>query len=146
MPGESDLRRDDFLPGIPVVLADGAAWTMPGPPPWPATAVADPRHATFAAEYAANVAMVMEAEDEAERCRAELALAIVLLGRNYRLGPAEYRVALAPEPGSPAAAALAVRLREAAEPHVDRARAAPCPAPHEAVESKPHLGAGLVIP
>src|SRR5688572_24493754 len=64
---EPTRRRPDFLPGGPIRLADGQDWTFPAPG----------EAADFGPDYAALVAAIDEAEDPAERLRAELALAIL---------------------------------------------------------------------
>jgi hypothetical protein len=124
---EESLRRPDFLPGIPVRMADGQIWSLPKTPdryPWMADGGAPGRidaasgvgslDAEDEAEeggglgqvYTATVAAVLDAEDETERLRAELALAIALLARNYDLGPADYQELLDSESGSPVTVAM----------------------------------------
>src|SRR4051794_33959106 len=109
MRDEEVLRRPDFLPGIPVRLADGQVWNLPkAPDRYPR--VAD--GGGLGRDYEATVAGVLDAEDEAERRRAELALAISLLARNYDLRPADYQEILGGESGGPASAALQRALAE----------------------------------
>jgi hypothetical protein len=134
---EKALRHPDFLEGIPIRLADGQMWTFPAPTACRdgAGAGATPDAATDS-EREALVAAVLEAEDRAERLRAELALAIHLLARNYRLGPADFLALLEFSPGDPALAALQRAFHEMALEHVrgerpaDLARGTWEPAPH----------------
>jgi hypothetical protein len=85
---EVELRRPEFLGGIPVHLADGGEWAFPGPRELVHDgAVSDPRLARL-------LVAVFGAEDEAERGGIELALAIHLLALNYRLGPEDYDLLL----------------------------------------------------
>jgi hypothetical protein len=116
---EESLRRPDFLPGIPVRMADGQLWSLPeAPDRYPRMAYGGaPRR-----EYAATVAAVLDAEDEAERRRAELALTIALLARNYDLGPAEYQELLGGESGGPATATLQRAFHNVALEHMDSSR------------------------
>jgi hypothetical protein len=79
-------RRSSFRPGSRIRLADGQAWAFPLPTrewagkAWPA-----------AEEYTGLIQAMIEAEDHAERCLAELAFAIFLLEQNYRLSPVDYQ-------------------------------------------------------
>lgn len=79
------LRRPDLREGPEVRLADGQCWVFPAPPEGET-----PEAAGFEPEYPALLVAVAESEGPADRRRAELILAIHLLGRNYRLGPHEY--------------------------------------------------------
>ena len=115
MLNERTRRRPDFLAGAPLRLADGQPWTLPAAEGGPLGPIGE-----------GLVAAIREAEDEAELVRAELALAVALLGRNYALGPSEYRELLEAEPGSPAASDLRLALRQLGRDHV---QAASAPAP-----------------
>src|SRR4051794_40414025 len=105
MTDEWCLRRPDFLPGTQVRLGGGQEWTLPDPPARPAvnaSGPADPWRGgcdSIGTDYEATVAAILDAEDEAGRLLAELALAICLLGRNYTLTPADYREILGGESG-----------------------------------------------
>jgi hypothetical protein len=93
---ELALRRPDFLGGIPIRLADGQTWMFPVPvrpnaDPVGSLAETESVIALFGPEYLHTLRAVMEAQDEAERMMAELALAIDLLSRNYRLSPEMFR-------------------------------------------------------
>lgn len=108
---EAVRRRVGFETGMAVRLADGQSWMVPwlsgGPGAWSA---AD-REAVQA---------VWEAEDAAECRRAELALAIRLLGRNYRLGPDDLTALLLFEPGDPRLAEAQDAFRVMGWAHVER--------------------------
>lgn len=73
------------------------------------------------------LAAVFEAEDAAERLRAELALAIGLLRTNYDLAPADYARLLSFPPDDPAGAAFRQAIHELALEHAGAWRAAPAP-------------------
>ena len=90
------LRRPDFLGGTPIRLADGQTWMFPVPvrpnaDPVDSLAGAESAIALFGPDYLHTLRAVTEAQDEAERMMAELALAIELLARNYRLSPEMFR-------------------------------------------------------
>jgi hypothetical protein len=123
-------------------MADGQDWALPDPPdePSPSGRPGVGGYEDLGPEYEEAVAGVLEAEDEPGRRRAELALAIALLSRNYRLRPDDYWELLDAESGSPASRALAESLRGLAAAHAERLRArrgrqAPRPAPAEEAES-----------
>ena len=84
MLNEKDLRRTGFRSGVSIDLADGQSWVFPMPAERPELVdgglAADP-------EFLDLLDAIREAEDRAEMLRAELALAIHLLDRNYDLGP-----------------------------------------------------------
>src|SRR4051794_36061040 len=94
MLNERAVRRDDFLPGVPVLLANAQSWFFPLPAGGGTTATSDD-------DYRPLVGAVAESEDEAERLRAELALAIYLLARNYHLSPRDFRELLECRPDDP---------------------------------------------
>ena len=95
MVDERTLRRAAFVEGTNVVLADGQSWSLPGR-----------RLDHDDPEYVAMLRMVREAEDATERLRAELALTIFLLSRNYEISPELYQTLLDFEPGDPALTVL----------------------------------------
>ncbi len=105
---EQSARRPAFKEGTRIVLADGQAWSLPGR--W--SDRDDP-------EFDAILRAVFEAEDVADRLRHELALTILLLSRNYQLGPGDYQALLGFPPG---AAALATMQRTLHEFVLDQAR------------------------
>jgi hypothetical protein len=79
-------RRSPFRPGRKIRLADGQLWTLPVPgPEWSDKAHSN-RH-----EYHGLICAIAQADDDAERCLAELAFAILLLDQNYCLTPADYQ-------------------------------------------------------
>jgi hypothetical protein len=97
-PSEAGFRRPDFLGGRFVRLADGRGWAFPGPSEIAAAGQ------TLGAEVMALLVGIAEAEDEADRLRGELALAIRLLAINYDLSSADYSRLLSSPPaarGSP---------------------------------------------
>jgi hypothetical protein len=61
-------------------MADGQEWSFPRPPA-----------AGLDLEFDATMGALREAEDHDDALRAELALAILLLSRNYELRPADYQ-------------------------------------------------------
>ncbi len=88
---EPSARRPGFVDGPRVRLADGQSWSLPLREP----VGLDP-------EYDALLALVLDAEDRAEGLRAELALTIFLLTRNYDLTPGSLDALLNIEPNDPA--------------------------------------------
>ncbi|MBV8229777.1 MAG: hypothetical protein JO329_07325 [Planctomycetaceae bacterium] len=90
MVDEQARRRVTFNEGTRIRLADGQFWSLPGR--W--SDHADP-------EYDATFVAIFEAEDVAERLRAELALTILLLSRNYDLTPEQFQELLGFPPDSP---------------------------------------------
>lgn len=117
---EMALRRSDFLPGVRIRLADGQEWTLPGAPSGdPGPEAGGPEPDALGADYAGIVAAILEAENEAERRRAELALGIALLARNYRLAPSDFRAVLGACSGMSAAANVGLALHAVAREHVE---------------------------
>ena len=96
---------------ISIRLADGRSWSFSGP----AGVQAAGPEARRAVE--GLVAMIRDSEDESERGRAELALAIRLLALNHPLGPEDYRRLLGHPSGSPEALELRDAFRALAEVH-----------------------------
>jgi hypothetical protein len=83
---ELTSRRPDFHPGKGICLADLRTWTFPAPvEQWIASPDADQ------GDYVGLIRSVLEAESHAEARLAELALAMFLLGQNYRLTPLDYQ-------------------------------------------------------
>src|SRR4051794_16859975 len=89
MVDEQSLRRPTFVDGKRITLANGQAWSLPDHPPYKDDA-----------EHLGVLRAVCDAEDDADRLRAELALTIFLLSKNYDLLPNDYRAILEFEPGS----------------------------------------------
>src|SRR3954447_13765680 len=124
MADEYSLRRPSFAEGTRITLADGQAWSLPDHPPYND----DPEHLAL-------LRGVSEAEDDAERLRAELALAIFLLSRNYDLLPRDYRAILQFEPGDPALAEMQRAVHTLAADQVralrllDQSASSPSPVP-----------------
>ena len=79
-------RRSDFHAGRGICLADHRTWTFPAPgEQWIASVD------TAEGDYVGLIRAVLEAETHAEAQLAELALAMFLLGQNYRLAPVDYQ-------------------------------------------------------
>jgi len=79
-------RRSDFHPGRGICLADLQTWTFPAPVDrWIASGDSAQE------DYVGLIRAVLEAESHAEARLAELALAMFLLGQNYRLTPQDYQ-------------------------------------------------------
>ena len=110
-PSEAGFRRLDFLGGRFIRLADGREWAFPGPSEIAAAGQ------TLGAEVMALLVGIAEAEDEADRLRGELALAIRLLAINYDLSPADYSRLLSSPPGSPGIAEMQMSFRDLAHRH-----------------------------
>jgi hypothetical protein len=136
---ECALRRQDFLPGSPIPLADGQQWMFPAPPTRLTPAGTAREAAGLGPDYVATVALVREAEDEVERLQAELALAICLLQRNYVLTPATLFALLGYSPGDLALTATQMELHRVALDHLRQAGA-------PANTMTPHDVRGQVIP
>jgi len=82
---ELSSRQSSFRQGTRIQLADGNTWEIPAPPKGP-----EWNAPPFGAEYTDLIQAILEAEDGSEHRLAELAFAILLLGHNYRLSPADY--------------------------------------------------------
>lgn len=79
-------RRSDFHAGRGICLADHRTWTFPTPVErWIASLD------TAEGDYIGLIRAVLEAESQAEARLSELALAMFLLGQNYRLTPQNYQ-------------------------------------------------------
>jgi hypothetical protein len=92
---ERARRRPRFCSGIDLRLADGQIWTMP----LPRDALGEVEAALGVGassatwddrRYRAIIRAMVEAEDEGDLFRAEMALAIHLLGWNYALDPDDF--------------------------------------------------------
>jgi hypothetical protein len=110
-PPEMDFRRPDFRGGIPVLLADGQEWSFAGPRE---LAEADANRRDDLTELLSEIA---QAEDESDRLRGELALAIFLFSINYDLPPADYTRLLAHVPGKASGSAMQAGFRDLARRH-----------------------------
>jgi hypothetical protein len=111
MVDEQALRRPDFVEGRRILLGNGQRWSFPDHPPLHDDA-----------EHIASLRAIGEAEDRADRLRAELALTILLLSRNYDLSPSDYQAILSFPPSDPSLAALQDAIHELA---VEQLRALP---------------------
>jgi len=112
MINERSRRLSGFSPGIPVSLADGREWWLPAP------GEVIESEAPIDPEYAALVEGIAFAEDAVERGRAELALGIYLLNRNYRLVPGDFQTLLEAPPGTLQSAKVRAALHAVAEAHL----------------------------
>ena len=110
-PSEAGFRRPDILDGRFVRLADGRGWAFPGPSEIAAAGQA------VGAEVRALLVGVAEAEDEADRLRGELALAIRLLATNDDLSPAGHSRLLSSTPDRPGIAEMQMSFRDLARRH-----------------------------
>ncbi len=93
---EFSRRQSSFRQGRQIRLADGQIWVVPAPPEgseWKAV--------PFGANYTDVIRALVDAEDSSEQRLAELAFAILLLGHNYRLSPADYERLLGSTADSP---------------------------------------------
>jgi hypothetical protein len=100
---ENALCLPTFVEGTRITLANGQAWSLP-----------DPSSFGEDQNHQALLRAIVEAEDEPERLRAELALTIFLLSRNYRLTSADYMAVLDYGPGDPALGELQAVVHELA--------------------------------
>src|SRR5258708_2794017 len=103
MVDEQAHRRPTFAEGVRIRLANGQAWSFPDHPP-----CKDDQ------EHHAVLRGIIESEDAADRLRAELALTIFLLSRNYDLMPGDYRAILEFAPGDPALSEMQRSIHELA--------------------------------
>jgi hypothetical protein len=103
MVDEQALRRSTFTEGVRIRLANGQAWSLPDHRPYKD----DPEHLAVLRE-------IIEAEDAADCLRAELALAILLLSRNYDLTPDAFQAVLEFAPGDPALSEMQRSVHELA--------------------------------
>ncbi len=93
---EKTCRRPGFRPGRSIRLADGQFWTFPAPVEGGRTDDPGPVPA-----YRALLRACLEAEDEPEQRRAELALGIALLDCNYVLDSSDFSSLLEFPAGDP---------------------------------------------
>lgn len=109
MVDERAARRSTFADGTGVRMANGQVWVLPG-----RLADADDP------EYDACLLAVVEAEDRTELLRAELALTILLLSRNYHLKPGDFQDLLGFAPDDPALGEMQDAVHEVAIEHAQR--------------------------
>ncbi|WP_165250211.1 oxysterol-binding protein [Paludisphaera soli] len=129
MVDESSRRLPTHRPGRKIRLADGRPWFVPAPP-----TSNEPHDLRAGPEYDQLLDAACEADSEAERFLAELALVLFLLGRNYDLGPSDYQQLLSFPPDSPALLEWRAELGELVREHL-RARGGPSgPAPASTAE------------
>lgn len=110
---ERFCRRPGFRPGRTIRLADGQFWTFPVP--------AEGERIDFLASGSAYEALLkacLEAEDEPDRRRGELALGIALMDANYFLESSDFTSLLEFEPGDPSAVSVQECLTGIAWEHI----------------------------
>ncbi len=97
---ESALRRPEFQPGRPVLLADGQLWSIPNPdlayaPTFgPDGGVGSELVSVYGPGFDQKVQAVRDAQATQEIVVSLFGLATDLLGRNYDLTPDHYRALL----------------------------------------------------
>jgi len=109
---ELGSRRPTYLGGKGLRLANGEVWNFPRPATVPRGLDGERPHHELARA-------IHEADNEADRGLAELALAIFLLGLNYDLTPEDHQELLAFEPDSDALHDWRTGLRAIATAHVE---------------------------
>jgi hypothetical protein len=120
---DQEIRRQPgFRSGLSVRLADGQFWTFPVPSVRnTAESGADlDEEGPPSPTYDALLRAMGEADDDSELFLTELAFAIELLSRNYRLGAAEYRGLLSFAVSDPARSSLRNDLHGLAQIHLRR--------------------------
>ena len=117
MRDERDRRRPSFQPGLGLRLADGQVWSFPVPADF-VDGPAGPSRAWDGPDYRGILGALAEAEDEGERFRAELALAIHLLSWNYEVDREEIGALLDDQDGGRIGVDVARSLGELARAHV----------------------------
>ena len=110
---EVSSRRPTFRVGDTIRLCDGQEWVLPA-----SLQNSEWSPASFGPAYAAIIHAILEAEDESERCLAELAFAIFLLDHNYRLSPADYHRLLESNTMSAGLSEWQARFRGIAHQHL----------------------------
>jgi hypothetical protein len=125
---EIDLRRADYVGGIPITLGDGRAWAFPGP------REISPNGTCEDIGLIRLLHAMAEADSEADQAMGELSLAIYLLGINYDLSPADYRYLLEARDGQ--TDQLRAALRDLAQRHFE----ALAPRPADVPAGKPKTG------
>jgi hypothetical protein len=132
MLNETTYRSLSFQEGTEVRLADGNVWTLPAAAP-----LLEQDGTSNEADESLSGLLdgVLEAEDRSEQLRAELALAIHLLGRNYRIGPRQYQAILAFAAGSPLLGASQEAFHAVALDYASRFRRHPGRSPESTLPS-----------
>lgn len=98
---EKEFRKPTWVEGEWITLADGGRWSFPRPviqfsPVFGADGSVEwgDRALSFGPDYDAKVEAFASADNGIDQTNAALKLAVDLLGRNYTLGPGEYRTLL----------------------------------------------------
>jgi hypothetical protein len=100
---EKGVRQPTFVEGTRIRLANGQTWSFP-----------DQLPCEEEDEHQGLLRAIGEAEDEPERLRGELALAIYLLSLNYHLTSSDYTLLLSFDSRDPALAEMQTALGELA--------------------------------
>lgn len=117
---ERAYRLQGFLQGALIRLADGQLWMFPPPPASPGATCNDATDGgALGSDYVALLKVVREVDDLTERLRAELALAIHLLAKNYELNPEDYQELFGWASGSPELIAGQQAFHVLASTHLD---------------------------
>jgi hypothetical protein len=123
-------RHAGFTEGVVVVLADGQSWTLPVPD----------QNAQHDPELDGLLRCIGGAEDRSEQLRAELALTILLLSRNYVLGPEELSALLSFPPDDPRLAVLQERVHALAVEAIGRLASEEGPGRSDHSDGRPGKG------
>jgi hypothetical protein len=132
MVDESSRRLPSHQSGRRIRLADGRSWSLPAPP-----VSNEPRGLSADPEYDQLLDAASEADSEAERSLAGLALVLFLLGRNYDLAPSDYQELLTFPPDSPALREWRDDVRELVDEHLRSRADAPAPSPAPSPRAEP---------
>jgi hypothetical protein len=122
---ERSLRRVNFGCGTPVRFADRQAWNLLTPVELKSRGL----NPSQSAEYQQLTRGIIEAESRDEMLRAELALAIFLLGQNYELTPPACFQILGFEPDSSALVETQEAIHRLAMDHVHARQSLNSPRP-----------------
>jgi hypothetical protein len=110
---EFSSRTSSFRPGRPIRLADGQTWVIPAPP-----MESEWTNVPLGPQYADIVQAILDVNESAELCLAELAFAILLLGQNYSLSPADFERLLGAKLGSYQSRGWQIAFHQIAQDHV----------------------------
>jgi hypothetical protein len=144
MLNELALRRRNFMSGLPIQLADGQPWEFPIDLSI-ATSLPDEHSVSRSSdevalrtEVRALLEAVATAEDEHDRLKSELALAICLLTRNYHLEASDLQELLECGAGDPRTRTMQQSFHELAELHLR------CRTTDDLADTKAHESGGLL--
>jgi hypothetical protein len=111
MIAEMTRRRSGFQDGAWIRMADGKEWLFSRPPAPGADA-----------QYDALIQCLLEAEDQHEARRIELAITISLLSRNYQPSPREFQEILSFGGDDAARSSAQEAISTLIRPDIDQAR------------------------